>query len=118
VSKRLNQILVSKVLQGFYRYRSWINPDSNSDQHPIFIDLDQNDQKLETLFKFNSRWLEEEEFMVLIKDTWKTFDPKVENFVCGQFAATLKTMKEKVSSWAKERDTMKGAGYLRKLSLL
>ena len=59
-------------------------------------------------FKFNSHWLEHEDLVILLKNTWKVF---YENFTlspASQFHANLKLIKNVAICWSvkrKEQDT-------------
>ena len=64
-----------------------------SDHLPVFFQILGRDKKLHTPFKFNPHWLDHEDLVSLLKNTWKVYD---ENFVLpptAQFQANLKMIK-------------------------
>lgn len=71
VSKRLDRFLVSqyfvvKTLQ----MRSWVQEYLISNHHSILLQVEKYVLHISYPFKFNSTWLEEEEFINLVKRNW------------------------------------------------
>ena len=65
----------------------------DSDHQPVFLQILGHDKISHSPFKFNSHWLEHEDLVLLLKNTWKMYD---DNFVlspASQFSANLKKIK-------------------------
>ena len=66
------------------------------------------DKHLHTPFKFNPHWLEHEDLISLLKNTWKVYDENSALSPASQFNATLKMIKNEAICWfvkRKEHDT-------------
>ena len=51
-------------------------------------------------FKFNASWLEDEDFVSLLKSTWTGFSDKLEISPAAHFTLNLKKIKEVSISWS------------------
>ena len=79
VSKRLDRLMISvDLLEYELCFCQWVGCGGESDHHPVFLQILGHDNKLRSPFKFNPHWLENEDLVILLKNTWKVFD---ENFV-------------------------------------
>jgi hypothetical protein len=69
----------------------------------IFLQLDQNDPKTESPFKFNFGWIEKEYFKRLIINGWKHFDTSTKVLASEEFNFSLKEIKRKDMAWDAEK---------------
>ena len=79
-------------------YRSWIYSNKCCDYFPIFLELELDDSKPCSPFKFNPRWIKEEDFTRLVKEILKLFDSSLDLSAGEQFVLDLKIVKRKVAS--------------------
>lgn len=78
-----------------------------SDHCLVFLQLEVKDNKPSSSFKFNPKWLAEDDFQKLIKANWAPYDGNINLSASEQFAASLKLIKEKVVAWSAERHKIK-----------
>ena len=79
-------------------YRSWIYSNRCCDYFPIFLELELDDSKPCSPFKFNPGWIKEEDFTRLVKEKWKPFDYSLYLSMDEQFFLALKIVKRKVAA--------------------
>ena len=60
-------------------------------------------KKLHSPFKFNPHWLENEDLVLLLKNTWKVFDVNSVLSPASQFSANLKMIKNVSICWSVKR---------------
>jgi hypothetical protein len=67
VAKRLDHFLISeKLAESGLRYRSWVVNVKLSDHMSVVLQFDQEKKKIKLPFKFNSVWLKDPEFVLLV----------------------------------------------------
>ena len=80
----------------------------DSDHLPVFLQIVGRDKKLHTPFKFNPHWLDHEDLVILLKNTWKVYGENSDLSPASQFSANLKKIKSVSICWyvkKKEPDT-------------
>jgi hypothetical protein len=113
--KRLDRFLVSEdLLSSVGLYRSWVEYPFVSDHAPMIIQLEISPLFKAYPFKFNSQWLVDQNFTVLVHNLWT--DPKFlgESGKQKRMVWKLKDLKSKTKQWAKLR-TIKENSHLLKL---
>jgi hypothetical protein len=71
IYRRLDRILVSEDLHSYFgHYRSWVESPYFSYHAPICFQLDIPPKHKNCPFKFNGNWLEDKDFVDLVKKTW------------------------------------------------
>ena len=71
IEKRLDRFLISEKLVSLgIRYRSWICNDKILDHMPILLQLDSGSDIVSYPFKFNAVWMEDQDFVSLVKNSW------------------------------------------------
>ena len=71
----------------------------DSDHHPIFLQILNDDLRPRSPFKFNVNWLVNDDLVSVLKDSWKVFDERFELSPASQFAVNLKTIKDVSIDW-------------------
>ena len=95
ICKRLDRLLVSIDLSDFELwFRQWVGRGGDSDHHPIFLQIQGQDKNLHIPFKFNPHWLEHEDLVILLKNSWKVYDEQSVLSPALQFSANLKKIKK------------------------
>ena len=70
ICKRLDRFLLSSDFLDYdLHLRQWIGSGGDSDHNPVFMQVMSNDIRLGSPFKFNATWLEDEDFVSLLKYT-------------------------------------------------
>jgi hypothetical protein len=77
------------------------------DHTPIFLELGCPDGKPSMPFKYNSSWVDLEEFQNLITGNWLPYQDTINESTYSQFVASMHKLKKKVASWARERKKVK-----------
>jgi hypothetical protein len=86
-----------------YRIRPWVEVEGGYDHYPIPIQLEKQDCKHVSSFKFNPSWIEEDKFQELVKREWINYYPNSRETIGSQFTTSLKKLKELVVAWASNR---------------
>ena len=101
ICKRLDRLLISTdLLDCDLQIRQRVGCGGISDHQPVFLQLFHNDAKPRSPFKFNANWLVNDDFVSLLKASWKYFDVASSLSSTTQFAANIKTIKEVSISWS------------------
>eukprot|EP01018_Ginkgo_biloba_P022601 Gb_35090 [translate_table: standard] len=100
VAKRLDRFLVSEVIMvEAERIRSWIDSGGGYDHNPILLQIERQNDRPTSPFKFNLMWLEKEDLKILVQNEWIRFDPNSRESACFHLIASLKKVKEIVIVW-------------------
>lgn len=68
-AKRLDKFIISKgILNDYFGIREWIGSGGDSDHFHIFLEMSKVGNKPPSPFKYNPSWLEEKEFVTLLKE--------------------------------------------------
>jgi hypothetical protein len=110
VAKILDHFLVHESLFDYpLQLKQWIDSGGDSDHYPIWLELDFGPKKPAIPFKFNTTWLEDEDFQNLVKENWMAFDPAVDPPATVQFVENIKRIKKLTLTWASEKHTREDA---------
>ena len=105
----MDRLLISVDLLEFdLCFHQWVGCGGESDHQPIFLQILGHDKILHSPFKFNPHWLEHEDLVLLLKNTWKFFDNNSVLSSASQFSKNLKKIKNVSICWSvkrKDRDT-------------
>jgi hypothetical protein len=102
IAKRIDRFLLSEPLvESPLIFRQWVGSGGESDHHPIFLEVAGRPKKPASPFKFNSSWLQEEDFLNLVKEIWVPIGQ--EDRVVVQFAQNLKRLKKAIVEWDKRK---------------
>ena len=96
------------LLEFDLRFHQWVGCGGESGHQPIFLQILGHDKILFSPFKFNPHWLEHEDLVLLLKNTWKIFDDNFDLSPTSQFSENLKKIKNVsicCSVKRKDRDT-------------
>lgn len=74
-------------------FQQWIGSRGDSEHHPIFLELKGGSKKPGNPFKFNPCWLNEDNYIKLIKEKWVPLDQLSLQSVAHQFMENLKKVK-------------------------
>ena len=95
ICKRLDRFLLSfDFLDCDFHFRQWIGFGGDSDRNPMFMQVLNKDSRPRSPFKFNASWLEDEDFVSLLKSTWIGFFDNLEISPAAHFALNLKKIKD------------------------
>jgi hypothetical protein len=73
IEERLDHFLLMDLLINHsHRFRSWVINSTISDHNLIVLQMDSFAQRSPPPFKFNSNWINEHDFIVMINHTWKS----------------------------------------------
>ena len=74
-------------------FRQWIGSGGDLDHNSVFMQLLSKDSRPHSPFKFNAFWLEDEDFVSLLKSSWTVFSDNLELSHVSHFALNLKKIK-------------------------
>jgi hypothetical protein len=75
-----------------------------SDHCAIILQMDRQNDKPPSPFKFNPLWLEDVEYMNLVEKEWISFDPNSKlNIACFQFIFALKKVNKATLDWVSKK---------------
>jgi hypothetical protein len=102
IAKRIDHfLLVESLVESPLIFRQWVGMRGDSDHHPVFLEVSRRPKKPMSPFKFNSAWLQEEDFLNLVKEVWIPIGQ--EGRVAVQFVQNLKRLKKATMEWAKRK---------------
>jgi hypothetical protein len=79
IEKRLDHFLLSNLLLNHsHRVRTWVINSTISDHNSIVLQLDSFAQRSTPPFKFNSIWINEKDFSLLVKHTWNSISHRTD----------------------------------------
>ena len=100
IYKRLARFLLSSgFLDLHLHFRQWIGSGGDSDHNPDFMQFLTKESRPRSPFKFNASWLEDEDFVALLKSTWIGFSDNLEISPAAHFTSNLNKIKEVSISW-------------------
>ena len=65
-----------------------------SDHHSVFLKILNRGIKLNSPFKFNPHWLESDELVKLLHETWVVYSNNLQASPANQFSTNLKRIKD------------------------
>ena len=66
----------------------------DSDHQPVFLQILNKGIQLKSPFKFNPHWLENDELVKTLKDTWVAYYDNIHDTHASHFVSNLKSLKE------------------------
>jgi len=104
VAKRLDRFLMDeRLLDTFHFVRQWVECGGISDHSPIMIEFKRGAPKPPSPFKFNSAWLQCEDYIKLVSSTWELYNPEVHGHAAVYFMKKLNKIKSVTKEWAKRK---------------
>eukprot|EP00253_Pinus_taeda_P018044 PITA_18044 len=104
LARRLDRFLIKiPLLQKLSKYRQWVGAGGKSDHSPIYLDILGPEVKPRAPFKFNHIWLQDEEYIKLIKDYWVSHPISNHRTAAEGFCHNLSKLKQITKTWAKEK---------------
>jgi hypothetical protein len=102
VAKILDHFLMSEeLIASFDRYRSWVVKYAISDHLPIVLELSNSMENIKYPFKFNPVWLEDLDFVEMVKSHWLSISDCEEISPMRRLVWKLKSLKSTVIAWEK-----------------
>ena len=80
--------------------KQWIGCGRDSDHQPVYLQILSGNPKAHCPFKFNARWLENDDLVSLLKASWVVYEASSEVSLAYEFAVNLKRLKEVSISWS------------------
>jgi hypothetical protein len=104
VAKRLDRFLISETLvDSGLNFRTWVVNVKLSDHMPVVFQLEPNQQKQKIPFKFNSMWLKDSDFSLLVCSNWHKMEEFDSTFPMVNLVSKLKSLKSLVIKWEKNK---------------
>lgn len=66
--------MVEPLMDKIPLFRQWIGVGGVFDHHSIFLELQGDQRKSGSTFKYNSSWIKDESFRKLVADNWSPFN--------------------------------------------
>jgi hypothetical protein len=111
--KRVGEGRISKIVGRFLileqftndqlLIRQWVGSRRDSDHNPILFKFTKGGPKRSSPFKYNPKWLKDQDFVSLIKRTWIPFRKTRQSSTAIQFADNLMLIKKVATRWAIEK---------------
>ena len=73
-----------------------LNPPGCLNHFPVLLEVGSGSYKPCAPFKYNPTWIEEQDFKILVYDTWKHFVSDLEDSSYVELSRSLKLVKERV----------------------
>ena len=77
-----------------------------SDHHPVFLQILNRGLQLKSPFKFNPHWLENEDLVKSLKDSWLVYSDNIHESLASHFASNIKKIKEVYVAWSVNKKEM------------
>jgi hypothetical protein len=104
IAKRLDHFLLSKyLLHENFCFRQWVSSGGISYHSPILFELAPDPIKPPNPFKFNSSWLEDPNYLDLVRTNWTPLNENLPESPPLQFLENLKKIKKAIIAWRKEQ---------------
>lgn len=69
LARRLDQYLIKEALLNAHPHiRQWVGTGGISDHHPIYMELEDINQRTKGPFKFNASWIKDSSYIQLVTD--------------------------------------------------
>jgi len=104
MANRLDHFLLDdSLLNNKYKVRSWVINSTISDHNPIYLQLDSFSQKSLPPFKFNSTWINDQDFSLLIKQSWNSMRQWTNSSTIQLLCSKLNNLKRAVICWHRDK---------------
>ena len=101
ICKRLDRFLLSADMLDYeYFYRQWVGSGGDYDHQPVFLQILNRGFQLKSPFKFNPHWLEHEDMVKILSDTWVVFSDNFHDSSASHFNSNLKRLKVASLAWS------------------
>ena len=84
-------------------FHQWVGCGGDSDHQPIFLQILNQDKNAHSPFKFNVHWMEHEDLVTLLKNSWRVYDDNPGVSPAMHFVANLKWIKDISICWSAKR---------------
>ena len=101
-----------------YFYSQWVGSGGESDHNPIFLKILNRGIKLISPFKFNPHWLESDELVKLLNETWVVYSDNLQTSPTNQFYSNLKRNKDVSIAWSVKKSVVENKDLVAIESLL
>ena len=81
-------------MDSYFLFKQCIGCGGDSNHRPVYLQILPSTPKAHCPFKFNTYWLENEEFVSLLKASWVVYEAYSEVSPTSQFAVNLKQLKD------------------------
>ena len=89
-----------------YFYSQWVGSGGESDHNPVFLKILNRGIKLNGPFKFKPHWLESDELVKLLNETWVVYSDNLQASPANQFSSNLKRIKDVSIAWSLKKKEM------------
>ena len=104
ISKRLDRFLLSDHLVSLLaRYRVWAHRFGVFDHFLVLFEWLDHSESCSFPFKFNHSWLDNEDFIHMIRTEWPLISPNASEDAMEDLSVKLCLLKGKVKSWTKQK---------------
>jgi len=94
IAKRTYRFLVfDSLVEDNFRFKQSFNIEGEFDHFPIVLEMEIVGKRLGNLFKFNIGWLEEANFVKMVKYLWIPYNDNLRESSLLQFSYNLKNIK-------------------------
>lgn len=101
LARRLNRFLIKISL--LQRLSRWVGVGGKSNHSPIFLEILGPEVKPRAPFKFNHIWLQDEEYIKLIKDYWVSHPISNNRMTAEGLCHNPSKLKQITKTWTKEK---------------
>ena len=100
IFKILDIILIfEELMEKHFRFRQWVGQGGESNYYLVMLLVKKGEKIPHCPFKFNAKWLKDESFVSLLKDTWKDYEENSLVSPSINFFEYLKKIKEVSIQW-------------------
>lgn len=109
LARRLNRFLIkTPLLHRLVHVRKWGGSGGYSYHSPIFLEIEDANFKPGSPFKFNASWLNEEYFLVIVRENWIHCNLGSGPPPAVVISNNLSYLKEKTIRWEKAKEKREG----------
>ena len=94
-------MLTEQLIISLPKYRAWTHRSGISDHFPIVLEWIDQQKPCAYPFKFNHTWLENEEFVQIVRSEWPLIQPDPSLDAMNDLSCRLRILKDNVKSWTK-----------------
>lgn len=96
-------LIADDLVESVDKIRQWVGGFGDFDHNPILLEIAHGGEKSSTPFKFNRDWLNQEEFVNLIKGLSIPYNPGIHRSAAIHFVENLCRAKQATKKWAHEK---------------
>ena len=114
ISKKIDRFLIASSLIPLLQYhRVWTQTLDISDHYPICLEWNKKIGSYDYPFKFNRSWINDPDFSSWVSLRWSALYPSPSNDDCELLTHKLRTLKQDVKVWIKEKGVVLDSESLR-----